>query len=174
MRRLENLYMQEVNNLRAQLQDSARRLMKPSSVALQEFSAKQGTIVDACNMRILQRQDLVKLIGIGNSEMAKNNNSNFSRFMESLFSDYDIEVFIETVLWVFRAYRSHGFQTTYWAANLDIWLCVLKEELSEDTFNQVQPFYTWLVINIPVFTHLTDPNFLNADEEDLSEPRLHP
>lgn len=148
--------------------------MQPSSAALEEFTTKQGAILDACNKKILQRKDLVKLIGPGNTEMAKNNNSNFCRFMVSLFTEYEPEVFIETVLWVFRAYRSHGFQTTYWAANLDIWLGMLKQELSGDTFDEVEPFYTWLIVNIPVFTHLTDPQLSSTDNVDLLEPRLHP
>jgi hypothetical protein len=76
--------------------------------------------------------------------------------MLSLFSDYQPAVFVETVLWVFRAYRSHGFQTTYWAANLNIWVDLLQKELSEDAWQQIYPFYNWLIVNIPVFTAITD------------------
>jgi hypothetical protein len=42
--------------------------------------------------------------------------------MVSLFGDYHPEVLVETVLWVFRAYRSHGFKLTYWPAQLDMWV----------------------------------------------------
>jgi len=88
--------------------------------------------------------------------MAEDNNRNFPRFMTSLFLDYKPEVIVETVLWVFRAYRSHGFQTTYWAANLNIWVELLKKELTPEAFKEIYPFYNWLIVNIPVFVSITD------------------
>jgi hypothetical protein len=104
----------------------------------------------------MDRPDLAKLVGKGNEQMAEDNNRNFPRFMFSLFSEYQPAVFVETVLWVFRAYRSHGFQTTYWAANLNIWVDLLQKELSADAWTQIYPFYNWLIVNIPVFTAVTD------------------
>ncbi len=62
----------------------------------------------------------------------------------------------DTALWVFRAYRAHGFRPIYWPANLDTWLERLKADLTPDTFAACAPFYRWLVVNIPAFTLLTD------------------
>ena len=76
--------------------------------------------------------------------------------MDSMFVEYDPATLVETVLWVFRAYRSHGFLTTYWAANLDTWLKMLEKELSDESFTAIAPFYTWLIVNIPIFVKLTD------------------
>ena len=76
--------------------------------------------------------------------------------MESLFGSYDPKIFVETVLWVFRTYRNHGFNTSYWAANLDIWVEILRSSVSEETYREVYPYYHWLIVNIPVFTMLTD------------------
>lgn len=106
--------------------------------------------------------DTEKLIGNDNREMAKDNNHNFSIFMESLFNGYQAEIFVDTVLWVFRAYRSHGFHTTYWAANLNIWIDTLKEILTEKSYGEIAPFYNWLIINIPIFTKLTDEDLADA------------
>jgi hypothetical protein len=103
-----------------------------------------------------KRTDLEKLIGKGNQCMAEDNNRNFARFMESLFYNYRPDVFVETVLWVFRAYRSHGFQTTYWPANLNTWIENLKKTLSPEAFNAIYPFYNWLIVNIPIFVKLSD------------------
>ena len=76
----------------------------------------------------------------GNRLMTEDNNRNFSRFMESVFNHYQAEVLVETVLWVFRAYRSHGFQTTYWPANLNTWIEILKKEMSEKAFEAIYFF----------------------------------
>jgi hypothetical protein len=83
--------------------------------------------------------------------------------MESMFADYKPNVFLETVLWVFRAYRTHGFHSTYWAANLNIWVDMLKEDLSEQAFKEIYPFYDWLIVNIPIFVKLTDSELTGGD-----------
>jgi hypothetical protein len=135
---------------------SAQKLLPPSDKARGEFSAKIDMLLATGNKNIAARPDLDKLIGAENHEMAENNNSNFARFMESMFVEYDPATLVETVLWVFKAYRSHGFLTTYWAANLDTWLKMLEKELSEESFAAISPFYNWLIVNIPIFVKLTD------------------
>ncbi len=139
-----------------QLIQSASKLAQPADTATLEFAEKREQLAALASQRLAEREDLDKLIGSGNQQMAADNNRNFARFMESLFSDYHPEVWVETVLWVFRAYRSHGFQTTYWATNLNIWIDLLKAQLSADAFHELYPFYHWLIINITVFAKLSD------------------
>lgn len=142
--------------MKEQLLASAQNLTSPPVKARDEFSAKISVFVATGNASLAARPDLNKLIGAENREMAENNNSNFALFMDSMFVAYDPVTLVETVLWVFRAYRSHGFSTTYWAANLDNWLKMLKSELSEESFTAISPFYNWLIVNIPIFVKLTD------------------
>lgn len=150
---------------------TAQKLVPPSEAAIREFEAKWEQIAAAGSQRLKARPDLEKLVGKGNEQMAEDNNRNFPRFMLSLFSDYQPAVFVETVLWVFRAYRSHGFHTTYWAANLNIWVDLLQKELSADAWKQIHPFYNWLIVNIPQFTAVTDTD-LAASVSD-SPDQLH-
>ena len=142
--------------MKEKLIETARKLKQPPGEAAREFSEKFNKLAETGNLLMAGRPDLEKLVGKDSRSMAEDNNRNFARFMESMFLDYNPEVFTETVLWVFRAYRSHGFQTTYWAANLNIWVELLKKELAPDTFSALYPFYNWLIINIPVFTKLSD------------------
>lgn len=150
--------------MKKQLLMTAQKLIPPHPKACQEFSGKIGMLVAQGNAKIAARPDLDKLVGVENREMAENNNSNFARFMESMFTEYNSETFVETVLWVFRAYRSHGFHTTYWAANLDIWQKMLEKELSEEAFSSISPFYNWLIINIPLFVKITDESLSGKTE----------
>ena len=138
------------------LLNTAKELIPPPDAAVQEFARKQEHLAALGAETLNQRPDLEKLVGPGNQAMAEDNNRNFARFMTSLFADYQPEVFVDTVLWVFRAYRSHGFRTTYWAANLNIWAGMLKKELTPQSYEALYPFYDWLIINIPAFTRLTD------------------
>ena len=142
--------------MREEILQSAKKLTAPSESSIMEFNEKWRQISAEGSNQLSSRADYEKLIGKGNQQMAEDNNQNFPRFMASLFSNYKPEVFIETVLWVFRAYRSHGFQTTYWPANLNLWLDLLKKELSPKSFEEIEPFYNWIIINIPAFVKLTD------------------
>jgi hypothetical protein len=73
-----------------------------------------------------------------------------------MFKNYNANVMVETILWVFGAYQSHGFHSNYWAAQLNTWIEVLKSELTPGTFNEINPFYEWMQINIPHFTSLSN------------------
>lgn len=145
-----------------QLLESAGRLVQPEGSCAGEFSSKRDQLAAMGNQIMAQRPDLEALVGKGNAPMAEDNNRNFARFMESMFSSYDPAVLVETVLWVFRTYRSHGFQTTYWEVNLTTWIEMLKKELSAQAFEAVYPFYNWLKVNVPVFTQLTDNQAADA------------
>jgi hypothetical protein len=140
----------------ANLPASARRLTQPAVDAAAEFEAARVRMADELNRRMGARSDLDRLIGTGNRAMMEDNSRNFFRFMSSLFRAYEPAVLVQTALWVFRAYRSHGFQTTYWPANLDTAVEVARAELSPATFAQVYPFLEWLIVNIPIFVAVSD------------------
>ena len=142
--------------MKEKLLKTARELTAPDPDHARQFSSMCDAMAAQGSITLSKREDLARLIGTKNFSMAEDNNRNFARFMDSLFSDYSPDVFVDTVLWVFRAYRSHGFQTTYWATNLNIWVDMLKDRLPGEAFNQIYPFYNWLIINIPIFTSLTD------------------
>ena len=98
--------------MKEQLLETASELRQPSDSAAQEFSKKHAQLAEMGNQKMASRADIDKLVGKGNQQMAEDNNRNFARFMASLFADFNPDVLVETVLWVFRAYRAHGFQTT--------------------------------------------------------------
>ena len=135
---------------------SARALSPPPAVATEEFSRKRDAIAARVNQAMAQRRDLEKLVGSDGRSMSEDNNRNFPLFMESLFQAFEPEVLVDTVLWVFRTYRAHGFRPIYWPANLDTWVETLRQELPADAFAAVFPFYRWLIAHIPAFTALTD------------------
>ncbi len=151
--------------MKEKLLATASKLNQPSSSAADEFSSKQTQLATMGSQILSQRPDVEKLVGKGNLSMSEDNNRNFASFMVSLFSDYSPDVFLETVLWVFRTYRSHGFKATYWSANLNIWVDMMNQELTKDTVDELYPFYNWIIVNIPIFTALTDAD-LSAPENN--------
>ena len=58
--------------------------------------------------------ELTGLICEGNQAMMLNNHENHEKYMKSVFFHYEPNLFVETLVWVFRACRSHGFDTAYY------------------------------------------------------------
>jgi len=144
------------------LVETAKKLRQPSAEAAAEFEATRESLAAELNHRMAARPDLEKLIGPGNRAMMEDNSRNFCRFMGSMFLAYEPEVLVQTALWVFRAYRSHGFQTTYWPANLDTFVEIARQRLAPAVFEETYPFFHWLIVNIP--------SFVKISHEQLAEP----
>jgi hypothetical protein len=135
---------------------TATALAYPTPAAAHEYSEKRERLAAEINRIMGQRADLKDLIGAGNHDMMEDNHRNHARFLTSLFQDFSPIVLVETVLWVFRAYRSHGFHLTYWPAQLDTWVEIMKKELTPATFENVYPVYHWMIIHQPDFVALSD------------------
>lgn len=141
---------------RDELIKTAKALKQVSAKSATEFGAKRETLVAQMNSIMTNRADLTDMVGAGNVEMMKDNHANHARFLESIFAQYSPEVLVDTVLWVFRAYRSRNFSSTYWAAQLNTWIEIYKKELSPECFQEVYPYYNWMQINIPIFNQLAE------------------
>lgn len=139
-----------------QLMESAKKLQQPPNKIAEEYAQKRDLLVAVVNRIMSNREDLNELIGKQNHTMMEDNHNNHARFMDSIFHSYDPQTLVETVLWVFRAYRSHGFHQTYWSAQLNAWLQAIHKELSEEAFLQIETFYNWLIVNIPAFIKLSE------------------
>lgn len=141
---------------RDQLIQSAQSLPKVSTQAAHEYAQKMESMVSQINQHMLARVDLGELIGPNNTQMMKDNHSNHARFIHSILNYFDAEVLVDTILWVFRAYRNHHFSSNYWAAQLNAWIELIKENLSNEASSEILPLYVWMQINIPSFVLCSD------------------
>jgi hypothetical protein len=133
------------------LLETARRLIQVSAQSADEFLEKSELLNLRINAVMMADQDLENLIGSNNLGMMKDNHTNHVRFIASILKNPKPEVFVETILWVFRTYRSHSFTPNYWIVQLKSWLIILKEELSPECYSEVLPYYIWMETNVPVF-----------------------
>lgn len=136
------------------LLSSAQKLPQVGTSEATEFSNKRDMLVQLMNTKMAKRSDVQDLVGENNIDMMKDNHANHARFMDSIFHEFNPEVLTDTVLWVFRAYRSRNFKSTYWAAQLNTWIELYKENLSTECFKAIYPYYNWMQINIPTFNEL--------------------
>ncbi len=141
---------------REELITAAEALAKPTPEAASEYALQGELLAGELNKTMSAREDLPALIGPGNQAMMEDNHRNHVRFMSSLLRDFQPAVLVETVLWVFRAYRAHGFRLTYWPAQLDHWMELLKDRLTPSSFKAIAPIYEFMIVQQPAFTLLSD------------------
>jgi hypothetical protein len=154
----------------AYLLQTARQLRPPKAEAAVEFESRQQVLAEELNRVMSARPDLEGLIGPGNLAMMQENSRNFCRFMSILFQVYEPEVLTQTALWVFRAYRSHGFQPAYWTAYLGAFVEILHARVSPATYQEVYPFFQWLIVNVPALVKISDEQL----GVPLGPPPAHP
>lgn len=136
--------------------NAARSLPTVPLSAVQEYSEKREKLVSLINEKMVKRADITELIGEKNLDMMRDNHRNHAMFVETVMGNPNAEILTDTVLWVFRSYRSRGFHQNYWSAQLSTWIEVLKDNLSDESFNAIYPIYNWFIINIPHFTNISD------------------
>lgn len=136
--------------------ETAKQLQIVSKKAVTEYSNLSDQLVNQMNQIMADRPDIISLVGKNNISMMKDNHANHARFIASILKNYNAEVLVNTVLWVFRAYQSHGFKSNYWSAQLNSWISVLKKSLSSENYQEILPYYEWMQINIPTFTKISN------------------
>ncbi len=147
---------------REELIKEAEALPRPTLEAAREYKRQSPAVVAEINLIMSGREDLLTLIGPGNQAMMEDNHRNHALFMASLLLNFHPEVLVDTVLWVFRAYRAHGFNLTYWPAQLDTWITVLTKHLSAPSYDVIAPIYEFMIIRQPAFAGLSDAALQNV------------
>ncbi len=141
---------------REKLIQAASQIRHPSRETAAEYAAKSELLAAEMNRVFSKRPDLESLIGPGNLNMMQENHRNHTRFIAALLMDFQPEVLVETLLWVFRAYRSHGFRLAYWPTQLEIWVQILKDNLQSESFNAVYPVYGFMIANLQLIAGLSE------------------
>jgi len=135
---------------------TASKLTQVSNNSSDEYAMKFDSLLSEINSVMLSRPDIKNLVGDDNLDMMRDNHANHLRFMKSMFKFYVPHIYVETILWVFRAYRSHGFTTNYWATQINSWIVLLKKNLSVEAYSEIIPYYEWIQVNIPTLVKISD------------------
>ncbi len=143
--------------------ENAKNLSPVNEAAAKDYENNEDKLVDKMNSIMLAKEDIISIIGVNNIDMMKDNHANHARFMVSVFKDYNADVLVETILWVFRAYRSHGFTTNYWATQINNWMKLINEDLNEETVKEILPYYNFMLVNIPIFVKVSNEKLESSD-----------
>ena len=138
------------------LLESAGMLKQVSSETAAEYDRKAKNLICCINAMMTGRPDIENLIGKNNLNLMRDNHASHVRFIASMLKNPNPYVLVEKVLWIFRAYRSNGFTISCWAAQVNTWMIVLHDELSDAAFSEILPYYEWMQVNIPLFIWVSD------------------
>jgi hypothetical protein len=147
------------------LLETAKQLPIVSENTHREYCSKSEELIVKMNQLMTEREDILSLVGEKNINMMKDNHANHARFIASILKNFNPHVLVDTVLWVFRSYRSHGFTSNYWAAQLNNWIALFEKNLSPEAYEEVLPYYKWMQINIPTFSDISDKALQTPNSE---------
>lgn len=139
-----------------QLINSANSLPKVDQQAIDEYIQKADLLIDSVNQEMLGYTNLTEIIGKDNIDMMKNNHRNHLDFISSIMNNFNSNVMVETILWVFKTYKNHGFHPDYWKMQLTAWINALQKHLNPGSHQEIIPIYNWLRSNIESFSLLSD------------------
>jgi hypothetical protein len=132
---------------RERLLESCARLMEPLRSHVEAYRDRGEVVAREVSAALLGRPDIGELIGEGNGPMMENNHLNQVRFFGSILEGFSPELFVDTLHWVYRTYRCHGFHERYWEVMLPLWQEVMARELPTGAFETISPFYRWIIDN---------------------------
>ncbi|MBK1735342.1 hypothetical protein CKO15_08610 [Halorhodospira abdelmalekii] len=141
---------------REELIEQAGALTQPGAAHVREYEACREIMVAELNRLMNGRPDIEQLIGAGNFDMMCDNHQHHALFMGSLLIDYKPEAFVNTVIWVLKSYRAHGFSLRYWDVQLEAWLGLLQRHLSAEAYAAIHPFYAFILSHQPHLARLGD------------------
>ncbi len=132
---------------------------------ISEYQNNMELLTAAINTYMKNREDVLELVGKNNISMMENNHSNHVLFINSILKNPNPEVLVDTIHWVFRTYRSHGFSANYWNIQIGAWPDILKNQLSHQAFQEICPLYKWIQKHIPAFEKMSSER-----REKINEP----
>lgn len=121
--------------------------------AVREYSEKTDYLVLVVQNRISGINN-IQTITNSNAGMLASNTANHARFISAILHDFNAEIFVDTVIWVFRTYISHGFKLEFWHVFLNLWIEVLSEVLAFESRKEIIPLYKWMIAHIDDFAEL--------------------
>ncbi len=135
---------------------AAADLKQPSQAAQEEFSQKREVMVQQLNELMLAVPGIDEIVPTEKQEMMQDNHHNQFRFMDSVYRSFSPEVLVNTMIWAFTTYRSHGFGVRYWDDLFPNILEVYRTRLSGPAYNELAPFYLWMNAHKADFLRLSD------------------
>jgi len=128
-----------------QLLQEAKALPTVDAAAVQAYRGATESMVEQVNRIMVLHPQVHRLIGYNPLKMMFDNHLNHARFMANVFRFHAMELLVKTVIWVYRAYRHHGFEYDYFPAELSAWQQAVQTHLDPASSQAILAVYHWML-----------------------------
>jgi methanogenic corrinoid protein MtbC1 len=148
-------------------------LEKITLKAAEEYNKKMNTLIKEVNENLSQRDDLMQLIGNNPIKKMKDNHENHAGFMYNSFKVKSEELFINTIIWVYRTYKNHGFSYQYFPVELKAWKSAVNNNLSSENSELIINIYNLMLDNHKLFVKESESREDNEFEVSFNQFNSH-
>ena len=159
--------MVEIGERISQFRRKAMQLRRVSPVAAAAYEAARETMLPLVDRRLIEREDLQRLIGSNPIALMRLNHRNHAVFMTNVFHYSCYGLFAQVLVWVYRAYRHHGFAGEYFPVELAAWRAAVSECLAPPVAAEIDAVYAWMVERHEELMQLTVPAALEEERQDV-------
>lgn len=122
------------------------RTLRPVPIGVCEVYQKNAAeMVALVDKRMSEFDGIRDLIGNNPLTMMLANHRHHLSFMTTVFSINHFELLVKTVVWVYRAYHSHGFKYCYFTFELNAWIEAVNSISAAVSMKPVVDVYRWLI-----------------------------
>jgi hypothetical protein len=116
-----------------------------SKEAAEEYGKNIDVMIKKVDQDMSEKENLNQLIGDNPLNKMEDNHKNHANFMYNSFQLNDPELFLNTIIWVYKTYNNHGFSYDYFPVELRSWISAVKKYLSTETQNSIIKVYKWML-----------------------------
>lgn len=139
-------------------------LKSVSIESINELNEKKEIILEFINNRIKERSDFDKsLIGHNSIYTIYINNHKFFSYFTKGLSEGDFSKISKSLCETYKSYRILGISYNLWLVMYEMTLAALKWYLSENTYDEIFPFFQRIVENHKKFIEVSEVAEPNSD-----------
>ncbi len=116
-----------------------------SKETAEEYGNKIDLMLKKVNQDMSEKGNLNQLIGDNPISKMKDNHKNHADFMYNSFLLNDSELFLNTIVWVYKTYNKHGFSYDYFPVELKVWISAIKEYINPENQKAIIKVYRWML-----------------------------
>lgn len=128
-----------------------------------EYEKNIPSMVKAVNLIMDELNATKNLIGKNPLSLMHDNHFNHANFMVTVFKLNDYKLLKKTLNWVLSSYKSKGFKSEYFYAEMDAWIKVVNETLEPNYSTEIIKIYEWIK---SILVYIVEENKNNPNEID--------
>lgn len=136
--------------------DEARRLPTISLNSAQSYQTMLDPMVEQVDIRLTALKNIDTLIGHNPLQLMYDNHRHHGIFMATVFHLNGYELLARTLIWVYRAYSSHGFSYDYFPQQLMAWQKAIEQLLPDNQNSGILGTYDWVLKNHETIIRLSE------------------